>query len=237
MAAKIKPMSEEEAAEVLRNPIAMPVQNAQRKAAPPRPGSVLARAASQRPEEWQKTTISRQALEHMARKAGLQIDWNNGDPIVFDASKWTRLDDFGKTRTPYGQNAVKEAADALGRNAARNFDEQVKRLIQKNLAEELQGSVFSKAVDEATADTMARQAEAEENRIRARMREAGVSDEDIAAAQALLGGKPLAFRNDDSIAIADIKRAIERLKAAAPQAGQPTLIIHPDTFAKWRTNS
>lgn len=200
LAAKIKPMTAEEAEEILANRVAIPArQNA--KVARPRLGSALAKASSQKPEEWQKTTITRAALEALVNRAGLQMDWNNGDPIVFDNDGWSKIDQVG--------------GRTIGQDAARSFDETVRGLVRKAFADDFTATAPG-PLSRAALDTIEKQREAYENRERQRLIDSGVNPADIAAAETLLRGKlqfTLERDREHTLTVEDIKTAMAKLKA------------------------
>lgn len=144
--------------------------------------------------ETQTTTITRVALENLCERAGLDVVWNGGDPIIRekDAKHGRHLNDVSP-------DPLAEAAKRIAASASTTIDQMVKEALKGPTPEVLriQGIPgLHKQVDAMTSmraevERLARiKADAEEKEARDILKAQGASDEDIAAAKALFDWSP-----------------------------------------------
>jgi len=127
-------------------------------------GSVLGRLPAQGPKDHQKAYVGRVALEGLAARAGLTMDWNDGDPVFRELGSRTQWDDKSA-----GVDILREATDTIARNAATTLDEAVRKVVNATLETDLR-----------VKEVKARQV----------LKANGASEDDIAAAETLLRWKP-----------------------------------------------
>lgn len=144
--------------------------------------------------EVQTTTITRAALEALCERAGLDVDWNGGDPIIRE-----KKDKKGRHLNDVPRDPLAEAAQRIAEGAAMTMDRVVTEAL-KGLGPEvlrisgipgLHKQVSAMDAMRAEVERLAKiKADAEEKEARDILKAQGASDEDIAAAKALFDWKP-----------------------------------------------
>jgi len=132
---------------------------------------------AQGPGDTQKTFISRVALESLCKRAGIAMDWNNGDPILRDERGWKSAASWSsvtpaETRAKTFEEQVRIISEST---------EQVRVISESTLADDLQRSV------DHVLKAKAKQAE---EAARQKLRDQGASEADIEAAVTLMNWKP-----------------------------------------------
>lgn len=128
--------------------------------------SILNNLPAQGPGDTQKVAITRAALEGLCQRAGVRLDWNDGDPIFHDERGW--------------ESAKSWSANGKG-VPPKTFEDHVRQLADTKLSEDLR-----KSLDQATRD----RAKLLEEQARQKLRDAGASEADIEATVALMGWEP-----------------------------------------------
>lgn len=166
------------------------------------------------PKDHQKAIITRAALEQLAEKAGIAMSWNDGDPVFHDngaienavqrydaAERQVRTEQVARLQDIINKSEAglisKQAANSLVASAAKSMDTMVNDVIKQKVDETLLGDIFDN-----------------EKRVKQQLRDQGATDDDIAAAEKLLGPKaPVSTpREDVLMSSADIMKAVENLK-------------------------
>jgi hypothetical protein len=119
------------------------------------------------PEDRETTKITRKALEGLAKRAGIEMWWNDGDPIFMEGGATKSTHERAIDVIP--QSDIDAAARRIAAGAAQTMDEIVDDLL-------------SQAKTDLTKDA--------ERKAREILKEQGASDDDISAAEALLKGVP-----------------------------------------------
>ena len=195
--------------------------------------SVLSAVPAQRAKDTQKAVITRGALEELARKAGVRMSWNDGEPVFYDDDvneSERRYNAAGRAITEEEVRRLKRLADqqkagvlssqaarSLAQSAAQTADKMVSDIIKQKVNETLREDILEN-----------------EKRVKQRMRDEGASDEDITAAEKLLGGMPpqeatlLPEKLQSSILTsAQLRTLMENMRHPFPQ---PTYVVHPDDW-------
>lgn len=169
---------------------------------PVRPPSRTSATASY--SSLQTATITREALQGLIDQVpGLQMQWNDGDPIVIrkqaDGLAGRKLNDVHGDWVPEG-GVLAEAVQKISADASKTIDQMVKDAMKgppPEMARITGLPGLERAVNGMTAlrdevERVAREkAKQEEQRAREVLKAQGASDDDIEAARALLGWDPV----------------------------------------------
>ncbi len=156
---------------------------------PKRSGGLLSGLPAQKSSEYEKTIITRAAFEALCDKAGVRMDWNGGQPVLHDddVEKYTGAWEAAERaerklqmkqmerilQKQQGGLISQSAANSMAASAANAMDKTVSDIIRKKVNETLREDMH-----------------ANEERVKAKLKEGGATDDDIAAAEAVLGWKP-----------------------------------------------
>lgn len=196
--------------------------------------SVLGAMAGQKPEDWQKATVTRGALEALAQKAGVRMDWNNGSPVFYDDA----VHEMERRYMAAERSAMEEKVKELERIAAQQRGGLISQQAARSLAEaagQTMDTMVSDIIKQKVEATLREDMVANEAAVKGKFKQAGASDDDIAAVEKLLGGsvakpkeaKPFAYDSSSVLTMADLQRAMDQIRAAG--APDPvTWIVHPD---------
>ena len=151
---------------------------------------LLSNLAAQKPEDYQKTTITHAALKALCEKAGIRMNWNDGNPVFHDDGTIQQVERAERNAT---KRALEEKVKALEDLAAKQRAGQVEPRVASSLAkaaaqqmDDMVNDIMRKSVN----DTLKADAEANEARVVEELKTKGATDDDIEAAKALLGWHP-----------------------------------------------
>lgn len=193
----------------------------------------------------QKAMITRGALEALAEKAGVRMNWNNGAPEFFDDSVRDREKRYVDAERKVLEEKVKELEHIAAQQNSGILSQQAANSMAKAAAQQMDQTV-SDILKARVEETLVADAVANEEAAIAKLKANGVSDADIDAAKALMGWRPDSsdFVMTDEIAewhdevipptslmgsqpltVEDIKRAVESMKRASVGVPVPRITI------------
>lgn len=196
---------------------------------------LLGNLSAQKPEDYQKTTITHAALKALCEKAGIRMDWNGGDPVFHDDGTIKQVEQAERNAAKRAlEEKVKALEDLAAKQRAGQVESRVATTLAKAAAQQMDDMV-NDIMRKSVTDTLKADAEANEARVVEELKAKGATDDDIEAAKALLGWHPGAdvtempfVRSWDEagvISVADLKRVSDKMMQAGVQPG--AYIVHP----------
>lgn len=205
----------------------------------------------------QKAMITRGALEALAEKAGIRMNWNNGQPEFFDDSVLDREKRYADAERKVLEDKVAELSKIAAQQSSGILSQQAANSMAKAAAQQMDQTV-SDILKAKVEETLVADAVANEATAIAKLKAGGASDADIEAAKELMGWRPPSAHEDDealndrmkalfaagpvmswdevnnngSLTVEDIQRAMDSLKRAnvAPGPGGKYIgIVHPNS--------
>jgi hypothetical protein len=203
--------------------------------------SILGQMTGQKATDWQKATITRGALEGLAQKAGVRMDWNNGSPVFYDEDIQNMEARYTKAQREVMDRKVKELEDIAKKQSAGILSQQTARSMAEAAGKQMD-TMVNDVIKERVNETLREDISNNEQRIIEEMRANGASEDDIEAARLLAGWKPDIGDGEVSETmdygmpvdpakvqtIAQLKAMIEDLKSKG--INNPTFMIHPDAY-------
>lgn len=152
--------------------------------------SLLGKLPAQQPKDHQTTTITRAALEDLADKAGIAMDWNDGSPIFRDGGTIRKMEEkYRAAERAVLEEKVKTLEDIAAKRDAGNLTQQAANSMAKAAGTQ-SDTMMSDLIKRKVEETLREDIRNNEAHVKQKLKDAGASDDDIAAAEAVLGWKP-----------------------------------------------
>lgn len=199
---------------------------------------LLSNLAAQKPEDYQKATITHAALKALCERAGIRMDWNGGDPVFHDDGTIKQVEQAERNAAKRAlEEKVKALEDLAAKQRAGQVESRVATTLAKAAAQQMDDMV-NDIMRKSVTDTLKADAEANEARVVEELKAKGATDDDIEAAKALLGWHPGAdvtempgfmqsaasWDEAGVISMADLKRMTDRMAVGVPPG---SYIVHP----------
>lgn len=152
--------------------------------------SLLGKLPAQQPKDHQTATITRAALEELADKAGIAMDWNDGSPIFRDGGTIRKMEEkYRAAERALLEEKVKTLEEIAAKRDAGNLTQQAANSMAKAAGTQ-SDTLISDLIKRKVDETLREDIRNNEAHVKQKLKDAGASDDDIAAAEAVLGWKP-----------------------------------------------
>lgn len=151
-------------------------------------GASILSAMKGDPKDWQKATITRGALEALAAKAGVRMDWNNGAPVFYDDDVRDMQRRFDVAEKKVMEEKLRELERIAAQQQSGNLTSRAARSLAEAAAKSMD-TMVSDIIKARVEATLQEDIEANEARVKSQLKAKGASDADIAAVEKLMSVK------------------------------------------------